>query len=59
MKDYRIMLFGIALILFGIACYVMLINYTWAENFLLTVGRISPFIGIIVTAVGLFTTDNK
>jgi hypothetical protein len=59
MKDYRIMLFGIALILFGTACNVMLNTSLWAESFLLIVGRISPFIGIIVTAIGLFTTDNK
>ncbi len=58
MKDYRAMLFGIALILFGIACKVMLIGFV-GDGFLLHMGRITPFIGILVTAVGLFTTDGK
>lgn len=58
MKDYRVMLFGIALILLGIACKVMLIGFA-EEGFLLFMGRVTPFIGIVVTAVGIFTTDNK
>jgi len=58
MKDYRTMLFGIALILFGIACKVMLIGYT-GPSFLIFMGRVTPFVGIIVTAVGLFTTDDN
>jgi hypothetical protein len=58
MKDYRIMLFGIALILFGIACKVMLIGFV-GSGFLLFLGRVTPFAGIIVAAVGLFTTDNR
>lgn len=58
MRDYRIMLFGIALILFGIACKVMLIGYS-GSDFLLFMGRVTPFLGIIITAIGLFTTDNE
>lgn len=58
MRDYRVMLFGIALILLGIACKVMLIGFT-EGGFLLFMGRVVPFIGIVVAAVGLFTTDNR
>lgn len=58
MKDYRVMLFGIALILFGIACKVMLIGFI-GGGFLLFMGRVTPFVGIFVTAAGLFTTDSK
>ena len=58
MKDYRIMLFGIALILFGIACKVMSIGVV-ASGFMIFMGKVPPFVGIIVTAVGLFTIDNE
>lgn len=56
MKDYRIMLLGIALILFGIACNVMLIGFI-AKGFLFFLGRVIPFVGIIVATVGLFSTS--
>ncbi|AUS96064.1 hypothetical protein CDQ84_03180 [Clostridium thermosuccinogenes] len=56
MKDIKIMLFGIALILFGIALKAMFIEYI-ESGFLLFMERVIPFIGIIVTAVGLLTTD--
>jgi len=58
MKDYRTMLFGIALILFGIACKVMSIGIV-ESGFMIFMGRVPPFIGIIVATVGLFTTDNE
>ncbi len=61
MKDYRVLLFGIALILFGIACEVMLIDRTdtgvwWIVN---KIGGAAPFVGIVVSAVGLSTANSE
>ncbi|AUS96085.1 hypothetical protein CDQ84_17590 [Clostridium thermosuccinogenes] len=56
MKNFKIMLFGIALILLGIALKLMFIEYV-ESGFLLVLERVTPFIGIIVTAIGLFLTD--
>ena len=56
MKDFKVMLFGIALILFGIACKVMLIGFV-GSGFLLFLGRVTPFIGIVITTFGLFIKD--
>ena len=58
MKDYKIMLFGIALILFGIARKVMLIGFT-ESDFSLFIGKVTPFVGIIIVGVGLFITNNE
>jgi len=58
MKDYRIMLLGIAIILFGIAYEVTLIGYDPAE-FLRFIVKTFKFIGIIVTLIGYFEAEKK
>ena len=57
MKQYKTMLLGIALILFGIACRVMIVGRI-DPGFLEEIGIFSPFIGIIIVLVGYFTKDN-
>jgi hypothetical protein len=58
MKDYRLMLLGIAIILFGIAYEVTLIGYSPAE-FLRFIVKTFKFIGIIVTVIGYFEAEKK
>lgn len=55
-KEYKTMLLGIALILFGIACRVMIIGRI-APEFLEMIGIYLPFIGIIIVFAGYFTKD--
>lgn len=52
------MLLGIAIILFGIAYRVVLISYV-VDEFLLSLIREIPFIGIVVTIVGYFTAKKN
>lgn len=58
MKEYKTMLLGIAVILLGIACRVMIIDrigparYEW-------LGGILPFVGIIITLVGYFSKSRR
>ncbi|ADQ47000.1 hypothetical protein Calkro_2162 [Caldicellulosiruptor kronotskyensis 2002] len=58
MKDYRLMLLGIAIILFGIAYEVTLIGYA-PEEFLRFIVKTFKFIGIIVTVIGYFEAEKK
>lgn len=57
MKEYKTMLLGIAVILFGIACRIT-IGYgpstltEWS-------GHILPFVGIIITLVGYFSESKR
>lgn len=58
MKNYRIILLGIAIILFGIAWRVMLFGYV-ASEFQIGIAKALSIIGMAVTIVGLFTTEEN
>lgn len=56
-KQYKTMLLGIAFILFGIACRVMIIGRI-NTGILEDIGIYLPFIGIIIVLVGYFRKEN-
>ncbi|MFG6327064.1 MAG: hypothetical protein K1W00_09470 [Lachnospiraceae bacterium] len=55
----KLMLWGIAFILFGISICVMIIAGYNTFNITDIIGRISPTIGIVLVTVGFFSKDEK
>lgn len=57
-KEYKVFLLGIALLLFSISIGVMKIGYD-LPDYLIVFVRGLPFIGFIVCCCGLIAGDNK
>ena len=55
----KLMLWGIAFILFGISICAMIIAGFNTFNITDIIGRISPIIGIVLVTVGFFNDDGK
>lgn len=55
----KLMLLGIAFILFGISICTMIIAGYITFNITDIIGRISPIIGIVLVIAGFFSDDEK
>ncbi len=58
MKDYRLMLLGIAILLFGISCELLRMGLD-AGLWILFLGRVMPFVGIVVVIAGAIKAGEK
>lgn len=57
----KLMIFGIAVILFGISISVMIMEgyYIFNLDITMIIGRILPIIGMILVIVGFFSKDKQ